>query len=141
MLVDGPPGIGCPVISAMSGVDASVIVTEPSLAGIHDLERALGAADHFHIPSYVCVNKADIYPRGTELIKQLCQQKGIIYLGEIPYDLHVPRAMAQGLPVTRFAPQAPASLAVGRIWQALMELENPGTIKASNNIILINKQD
>jgi MinD superfamily P-loop ATPase len=116
MLVDGPPGIGCPVISALSGADVVLIVTEPSLAGIHDLERVLGTAAYFQLPAWVCINKADLYPEGADRIKELCQEMDIPLLGDIPYDLIIPRAMTAGEPVTLFAPNSEASRKIKTIW-------------------------
>ena len=63
IIVDGPPGIGCPVIAAISGVDLLLAVTEPTLSGIHDLERVVGVANHFNVPVTVCINKYDINTR------------------------------------------------------------------------------
>ncbi len=121
MLVDGPPGIGCPVISALSGADVVLIVTEPSLAGIHDLKRVLGTAAYFQLPAWVCINKADLYPEGSDQIKALCQKRGIPMLGEIPYDLIIPRAMSAGEPVTLFAPESKASQAIMTIWSDVQQ--------------------
>jgi len=118
MLVDGPPGIGCPVISAVSGANVVLLVTEPTLAGLHDLGRVLETTTHFDVQVEVCVNKADLYPEGAQQIRKFCQEIDI--LGEIPFDLAVPRAMNQGQPVTKFDPQAPSSLAIERIWEKLM---------------------
>ena len=117
MLVDGPPGIGCPVISAISGADVVLIVTEPSLAGIHDLQRVLKTVDYFQLPAWVCINKVDLYPEGSERIKELCREKGIPVLGEIPYDLIIPQAMSAGEPVTLYAPDSKASREVKNIWE------------------------
>ena len=119
MLVDGPPGIGCPVISAVSGADAALIVTEPSLAGIHDLSRALDTTAHFDIPAFVCINKADLYDVGVERIKSLCSERGIEIVGEIPFDLELPRAMVQGVPVTKLMPTCRASQAIEMVWENL----------------------
>ena len=117
MLVDGPPGIGCPVISAISGADVILIVTEPSLAGIHDLERVLGTAEYFQVPALVCINKADLYREGTERIKNICQDLEIPMLGEISYDLTIPRAMTAGEPVTLFEPDSDASREIKAVWE------------------------
>ena len=117
MLVDGPPGIGCPVISAISGADVVLIVTEPSLAGIHDLKRVLGTAAYFQVPAWVCINKADLYREGTEQIKNICQEMEIPLLGEISYDLTIPRAMTAGEPVTLFAPDSGASREIKAVWE------------------------
>lgn len=122
MLVDGPPGIGCPVISAVSGADAALAVTEPSLAGIHDLERVIETAAYFQIPVYVCINKADLYPEGARQIEKLCRNRDIPMLGRIPYDLDVARAMSAGVPITVYNPAGPTTSAVVKIWQEIKRL-------------------
>ena len=73
LLVDGPPGIGCPVIAAVSGADLTLIVTEPTVAGIHDLRRTLETVQHFGVPALVCINKADLYPAGVQEIEAYCR--------------------------------------------------------------------
>lgn len=123
MLVDGPPGIGCPVISAISGADAVLAVTEPSLSGIHDLQRLLTTVDYFGLPSYVAVNKADIYPQGVEKIRALCQQSGAVLLGEIPFDLDIPKSMAAGIPVTVYRPDGAAARSIQDLWMSIYTLE------------------
>ena len=133
MLVDGPPGIGCPVISAISGADVILIVTEPSLAGIHDLERVLGTAAYFQTPAWVIINKADIYPEGSKKIKDLCLDKDIPLLGEIPYDLQIPQAMTSGEPVTLYAPESDASREIKLIWEKVQS--KLGDLNPKANII------
>jgi MinD superfamily P-loop ATPase len=117
VLVDGPPGIGCPVISAASGADLALIVAEPTAAGIHDMERMLKTTAHFRVPALVCINKADVYPAGTAQIEAYCQAQGIEVAGRILFDTTVTEAMAQGQPVTAYQPDAPASRALREIWQ------------------------
>ena len=85
VIIDGPPGIGCPVIASMGGVDLVLIVTEPTLSGLHDLKRILEVANHFNIPAMVCVNKCDINPENTRAIEGYCEEKGIAIAGSIPY--------------------------------------------------------
>jgi MinD superfamily P-loop ATPase len=102
VLIDGPPGIGCPVIASLGGVDAVLAVTEPSLSGIHDLKRVLGVCRHFRVPAWVCVNKADINPENTESIKEFCQEEGTPVIGEIPFDPIVTRAMVYASTVVEF---------------------------------------
>lgn len=119
VLVDGPPGIGCPVISAAAGADLVLIVTEPSMAGLHDLERTWGVAHHFGISATVVINKADIYPQGTHQIERFCREKGLPLLGAIPFDLAVTHAMANGQPVTTV--NCLASQAISAIWDQLLE--------------------
>lgn len=93
ILIDGPPGIGCPVIAALGGVDVALVVTEPSVSGIHDLERILEVCRHFRVPAWVCINKFDINPENTEKIKLHCQREGTPVIGEIPFDAIVTKAM------------------------------------------------
>jgi MinD superfamily P-loop ATPase len=116
VIVDGPPGIGCPVISAAAGADMVLVVTEPSSAGIHDMERVLQLARHFRLLTLVCINKADIYPAGSDQILNYCDQHQIVVVGSIPYDEMVTRAIINGEPVTVYQPAAPASLAFSQIW-------------------------
>ncbi len=95
IVIDGPPGIGCPVIASISGVDLVLIVTEPTLSAIHDLERILGVAYHFNIPAVVCINKYDINLNNTEKIEQYCKSYNIDVVGKLPYDTVVTEAMIQ----------------------------------------------
>lgn len=121
VLVDGPPGIGCPVISAAAGAHLALIVTEPGVAGIHDLERALKTTAHFRIPSLVVINKADIFPQGAEKIEVICADMGIEIIGRIPFDPAVTDAMINGEPVTAYQPLAPASQSIVDIWLTVVE--------------------
>jgi MinD superfamily P-loop ATPase len=116
IIVDGPPGIGCPVISAASGADLALIVAEPTAAGIHDMERVLQTAEHFRLPALVCINKADIYPEGARQIEAYCDRNDIEIAGTIPFDERVTEAMVLGEPVTAYHPGAPASRAIAQVW-------------------------
>ncbi len=117
VIVDGPPGIGCPVIAAAAGADLAVIVTEPTVAGVHDLRRILQTTAHFRIPALVVVNKADIYPQGAAEIEAICAEQGIGLIGQIPFDPTVTEAMLNGEPVTAYRAEAPSSQALAAIWQ------------------------
>ncbi len=86
VLVDGPPGVGCPAIASLSGADAALLVTEPTPAGLADLERVVELTAHFRIATAVVLNKADLYPPAEAAILDLCAAKGLQYLGAIPYD-------------------------------------------------------
>ena len=116
VIVDGPPGIGCPVIAAAAGADLALVVTEPSVAGIHDLRRALETTAHFRIPALVLINKADIYPEGAAQIEAMCAEMGVEIIGSIPFDPAVTTAMINGEPVTAYRPQSPASQAMTAVW-------------------------
>jgi MinD superfamily P-loop ATPase len=103
IIVDGPPGIGCPVIASISGVDLVLIVTEPTLSAIHDLERILGVADHFKIPAVVCINKCDINLDNTEKIENYCKSNNIEIVGKLPYDNVVTEAMIHEKTVVEYS--------------------------------------
>lgn len=102
IIIDGPPGIGCPVIAALTGVDMVFVVTEPTVSGIHDLERVLGVARDFSVPAMVCINKADINLENAAKIKKHCQEKGVALAGEIPYDPIVTKAMVAEKSIVEF---------------------------------------
>ena len=120
VIVDGPPGIGCPVISASSGADLALIVAEPTAAGVHDMARVLEMTEHFRLPSMVCINKADTYPEGSRQIESYCKDHGIEMIGRIPFDLSVTEAMVYGEPVTVFDPKGLTSQAIRQIWQSVV---------------------
>jgi len=120
MIVDGPPGIGCPAIASVSGADLVLVVTEPTTAGIHDMKRVLALAAHFDIPALVCINKADLYPAGMAAISGYCQDRGLPVIGQLPFDLNVAKAMVQGQTITAFLPDSPISGALGDIWQSIL---------------------
>ena len=118
ILIDGPPGIGCPVISSVGGVDAALVVTEPSLSGIHDLKRVLGVCRHFQVPARVCVNKADINSENTERIKEFCQEEGAPVIGEIPFDPIVTKAMVYESTVVEYT-SGRVSNEIKKMWMRL----------------------
>jgi len=102
IITDGPPGIGCPVISSLSGADLALIVTEPTLSGLHDMERVLTLVDHFEGKAAVCINKFDLSISNTEEIQQKCKEKGVPVVGKIPYDKEVIKAVRAGRPVVDY---------------------------------------
>lgn len=122
LFIDGPPGIGCPVIAAAAGADLAVISTEPGVSAIHDLARILGTVRHFGITPAVCINRSDINPARTSEIEAFCRNENIVLLGRIPYDDSVTIAMSRGMPVTAFNSDCPASEAVRDIWNTLAAL-------------------
>lgn len=103
ILVDGAPGIGCPVISSIAGATAVLVVTEPTLSGIHDMKRVVDLAAHFHIPAFVCVNKFDLNPALTGQVEDFCRQRKLKLMGRIPYDTVVTKAMVQGKTVVEYS--------------------------------------
>jgi MinD superfamily P-loop ATPase len=122
VIVDGPPGIGCPVIAAVSGADLAVIVAEPTVSGVHDLERVLATVRHFGVQALVCINKADLYPEGSRQIEAACDASGLPVIGQIPFDTVMVEAMIQGQPITLYQPDGPISKALNRAWQAITQI-------------------
>jgi len=127
VVVDGPPGIGCPVISASAGMDLALHVIEPTVSGVHDLERIMGTTDHFGVPSLVLINKADLNLARSEEIAVFCAGRGVEVVGHIPYDDVVTEAMVQGRPVTDYT-DGPVTEALKRMWSRVSDLIFPDGI-------------
>lgn len=102
VLIDGPPGTGCPVISSISGADCVLVITEPTLSGIHDLERILDLTKHFKIDTLVAVNKFDINCENTLKIKKMCFASDAKYVGKISNDQSVVDAQIQGMSIVEY---------------------------------------
>jgi len=118
ILIDGPPGIGCPVIASIGGVNMVLIVTEPTLSGLHDLKRILEVADHFSVPALVCINKFDINPENTREIEIYCREQGVEVVGKIPYDPAVTGAMMNVSSVAEY-PCGEVTNEVTRMWEKI----------------------
>ena len=119
ILVDGPPGIGCPVTASLTGADLTLLVTEPSLSGLHDLRRIVDLAAHFQVPAMVCINKFDLSPRLTERIEEYCREQDIPLIGKIPFEPLVNAAQAAGRSLIEFAPQSEAAHVMTSIWRGI----------------------
>lgn len=118
IITDGPPGIGCPVISSLTGANLALIVTEPTLSGMHDLERVLGVCRHFNIPPLVCVNKYDINEDNTRQIETQCREQGVEVAAKIPFDNAVTEAIVQGVPVVEYS-DGKVSHEIETLWQRI----------------------
>jgi MinD superfamily P-loop ATPase len=116
IISDGPPGIGCPVISSLSGASLALLVTEPTLSGIHDLERVLEVCRHFGVPALVCINKCDINEDNTHQIEAYCSAQGIQVASKIPFDNVVTEALVHGVPVVEYA-DGSVSREIAALWQ------------------------
>jgi len=117
ILYDGPPGIGCPVISTITGIDKVIIVTEPTLSGKHDLERALETVFHFRIYAMVVINKYDLNAEMTEEIKQYCATMNVPVVALLPYEPVVTEAMVNGKSYVEYAPESIVSKNTLNIWK------------------------
>jgi len=118
ILSDGPPGIGCPAISSLSGAQMALIVSEPSLSGIHDLQRALELCRHFGVAPLVCINKHDLSEENSRRIEDHCGEVGVEVVGRIPFDPDVNSAIVQGKPVVEISDGA-ASREIRTLWGAI----------------------
>jgi MinD superfamily P-loop ATPase len=122
ILCDGAPGIGCPVISSLSGASQAVIVTEPTPSGHHDLVRVADLCRHFRVPVAVIINKFDLNLQNTAAIEAYCQDQGHTLLGLLPHDEVVVRAMVQEKCVTEL-PASAFSESLRSIWEQIVTLE------------------
>jgi MinD superfamily P-loop ATPase len=120
IITDGPPGIGCPVIASIGGASALLIVTEPTVSGIHDMKRAIELAAHFKVTAMVCVNKYDLNPEQTQAIEELVKKQNMTFLGKIPFDPVFTKAMVQGKTIFEHAEESITHQAVKNIWDGIM---------------------
>ena len=119
-IIDGSPGIGCPVIASMSGADLILLVTEPSLSGISDMKRIATTAKKFHIPTAVCINKATKLLKNINLIIDYCKKNNIPMIGIIPYDKTVTASINQGLSIVDLI--CPAGDAVKEVYENVFQI-------------------
>jgi MinD superfamily P-loop ATPase len=122
LIIDGPPGIGCPAISAAAGADLALIVTEPTLSALHDMERIADMLIGFRIPAMVCVNKVDLNPSLGEAITAACRARGLDIVGTLPYAEAVAQAMVEGLPVTAYPEAGPILGALHAVWERVQAM-------------------
>ena len=126
LIVDGPPGIGCPVIASLAGADLALVVTEPTLSGLHDLERVVLLARHFGIPVAVCLNKHDLNEAVAYKILNYCAQEELQIAGKVPYDPQVTAAQLARKSVVEHD-SGPAAGAIEEVWNRIEKslLEKP----------------
>jgi len=115
---DGSPGTGCPVIASIAGVDVALVVTEPTVSGVHDMERVLELCQHFGVRSLVCINKCDLNPEQAGRIRELAGRFGGRVICEIPFDPEVNAALSEGKNLVEYA-KGPAAEAVRKVWEEL----------------------
>ncbi len=121
IITDGPPGIGCPVIASLAGASSALVVTEPTLSGVHDLERVLAVCQHFGVPAMVCINRSDLDEENTRKIEEYCRDQSVPVIGKVPFDKVVTEAMVEGLPVVEYSDGA-VTREIKKIWGKLVDL-------------------
>lgn len=119
ILIDGPPGVGCPVIASITGADAVLIVAEPTVSGWHDAERVSHLADHFKVPALICINKSDLNMDMTTKIEKFAADQNMVCLGRIPFDPIFTEAMTQAQSVIEYQADSNAGKAITALWNAL----------------------
>jgi len=120
VISDGPPGTGCPVISSLSGASLALLVTEPTLSGMHDLKRVLDVCHHFGVPAMVCINKYNINEENTQEIERYCSTGGVAVAAKIPFDNIVTEALVRGVPVVEYS-DGSVTLELKRLWDSVCE--------------------
>ena len=118
-IIDGSPGLGCPVISSLTGATMALITTEPTVSGLHDLERIMKLTIHFGIPSCVCVTKADLNPKMTDRLEKVTEHYGSEFVGTIAYDTTATRAQIESRPLVEF-PDSQAGNDIKKLWSELL---------------------
>lgn len=127
VLIDGSPGIGCPVIASLTGVDLAVCVAEPSLSGLHDLRRVVALLDHFRVPGVAVVNKFDVNTDIAGEIEAFCEESGVELAAFIPYDTTVVEALVMGEPATANS-NSRAAVAMERAWNLVVRRLDGGDL-------------
>ncbi|MDP8289641.1 MAG: ATP-binding protein [Candidatus Susulua stagnicola] len=118
VIIDGSPGIGCPVIASVSGVDCALVVTEPTLSGLHDAKRVIEMARHFKIPVLLVVNKYDLNIDMTEKIEEYCNEEKVPFIGKIGFDKTIVKAMVEGKTIIEYS-EGKSSKQIKEIWNKL----------------------
>ncbi|QHI69457.1 ATP-binding protein [Tichowtungia aerotolerans] len=120
LIIDGPPGTGCPVIASIGGTDAVLVITEPTLSGKHDLLRVLELTRHFKIPAFISVNKWDINPEMSARIEDAAVQAGATVLERIPYDASITHAQIQARSIVEWN-DGPAATSIKTLWEKICQ--------------------
>lgn len=137
ILTDGPPGIGCPVIAAIGGATALVIIVEPTVSGLHDMARVADLAAHFRVPGLVCINKFDLNPEMTGRIEAYALQRKMRVVGRVPFDPIFTRAMIAGQNILEYDKDSAAAAAISAVWHDILSSPalNPLGIKDFSSTI------
>lgn len=117
LITDGPPGVGCPVIASVGGASAVLVVAEPTVSGLHDMERVAQLAAHFKVPGMVCVNKFDLNFDQTEAIEKLAKENNMTVVGRVPFDPVFTKSMVQGQTVLEYVGNSKIRSSISEIWR------------------------
>lgn len=120
IITDGPPGTGCPVIASIGGATALIIVTEPTVSGLHDMKRVAALADHFHVPAMICVNKYDLNLDQTQMIENVAREMNMTVLERIPFDPVFTESMVLGKTVLEFDGKSGTGKAIEKVWSQII---------------------
>jgi MinD superfamily P-loop ATPase len=118
VIIDGAPGIGCPVIASLSGIDCAVVVTEPTLSGLHDAARVIEVTKHFNVPAQLIINKYDLNAEMSEKIENYCKANNIPLIGKVKFDKTVVESMVEGKTIIEHKDSAVKD-EICRIWEKL----------------------
>ena len=121
IIIDGSPGIGCPVIASLTGASLVLIIVEPTMSGRHDLERVVQLTDHFKIPAAVAINKCDINPQIAEEIKSYCRKHTLPVVGQIPYDTTITRAQLSAQSIVEYS-DGDTTTQIRHLWQNIKNI-------------------
>lgn len=121
IITDGPPGVGCPVIASVGGATALLVVTEPTVSGLHDMQRVVELADHFKIPCMLCVNKFDLNLDQTAAIEELAKEKNIPIVGKVPFDPRFTESMIRGETIFEYDKNSDLSMTIKQLWNRVIK--------------------
>ena len=122
IITDGPPGVGCPVIASVGGASGLLVVTEPTVSGVHDMQRLLDLAEYFKIPSMLCINKFDLNRDTTASLENFAREKSIPLVGKIPFDRRFTTSMVQGKTIVEYQQNGQLRQTIDQIWNNICQL-------------------
>jgi MinD superfamily P-loop ATPase len=122
ILNDGPPGVGCPAIASLNGVDLGIVVVEPTLSGVSDMKRVLKLLEHFRVKPAVCINKYDLNTRNAEEVEKLCKSMLVEVIGKVPFDPLVTEAMVFGRTVVEHSRESEVSVEIMGVWREVSKI-------------------
>jgi MinD superfamily P-loop ATPase len=120
IVIDGSPGIGCPVIASIAGASLILIVSEPTVSGIHDMKRVIDLSKHFRIKSMVCINKYDLNLDNVKEIERYCAENDVTIVAHVPYDLDFTRAQIEAKSITEYS-DGDSSREIRMMWEKISD--------------------